>query len=396
MARKISLVVSQGQSHNPAKRQLEEDIIGAMLGERGIDVTIVPHLYDLPRDSSGMLCLEGITSDLVFCSWLYPRAAHWTLDRNGIRGQIGETLLVADEGEEDEEGDASSESASDDENKETDKPRVIDELPIPNRKIYCLDLRVSKNADDFVKEIHRIASETSTQTVELGNWIGGSPKPEQMARFVDPAPGNVESSNPFGIIDTNSNGAASNGAAANGAASNGAVTDNAASNGEAAAGSPAGPTIINEEPDRRWYPVIDFGRCTNCLECIDFCLFGVYGIDTVENILVEQPDNCRKGCPACSRVCPENAIIFPQHKAPAIAGSNEVVESLKIDLSKLFGAPDIDAVEVAVRERDAQLAVVGRDMVGHEVGLEKRQTRELEEERDELDDLMDQLDESGL
>ena len=55
---------------------------------------------------------------------------------------------------------------------------------------------------------------------------------------------------------------------------------------------------------RRWYPVIDYSRCTNCMECIDFCLFGVYGIDQQETILVEQPDNCRKGCPACSRVCP--------------------------------------------------------------------------------------------
>ena len=78
---------------------------------------------------------------------------------------------------------------------------------------------------------------------------------------------------------------------------------------------------VEEETGRRWYPVIDYSRCTNCMECIDFCLFGVYGVDNIETILVEQPDNCRKGCPACSRVCPENAIMFPQHKTPAIAGS---------------------------------------------------------------------------
>ena len=89
----------------------------------------------------------------------------------------------------------------------------------------------------------------------------------------------------------------------------------------AAESPPAQPVVIAEEPARRWYPVIDFSRCTNCMECIDFCLFGVYGVDRTETILVEQPDNCRKGCPACSRVCPENAIIFPQHKTPAIAGS---------------------------------------------------------------------------
>ncbi len=80
---------------------------------------------------------------------------------------------------------------------------------------------------------------------------------------------------------------------------------------------------IDEHPGRRWYPVIDFSRCcTNCMECIDFCLFGVYGVDGAQTILVEQPDNCRKGCPACSRVCPSNAIMFPQHKTPAIAGAS--------------------------------------------------------------------------
>ncbi len=402
MARSISVVVSQGQSHHPAKRQLEEDIVGALLGERGIDVTIVPHLYDLKSDSSGMLCLEGISGDIVVCSWLYPRAAHWTLARSGIRGQIGETLLESEDEEEDgEENDESvTRSVSEGHDQDAsstgsklpvapdDKLRVADELPVPKRKIYCLDLRVSSQADDFVAEIRRIATETSTQTVELGGWIGGSPKPEQMDRFLSPTANNVESNG--------SNGAATNGTASNGAASNGAATNGEATAQQPVADTPTQPTIISEEAGRRWYPVIDFSRCTNCLECIDFCLFGVYGIDKVDTILVEQPDNCRKGCPACSRVCPENAIMFPQHKTPAIAGSSDVAESMKIDLSKLFGAPDLDAVDMAVRERDEQLTVVGRDMVGHDVGLEKRKVREEAAERDELDDLMDQLDEFDL
>ena len=53
-----------------------------------------------------------------------------------------------------------------------------------------------------------------------------------------------------------------------------------------------------EEPGRRWYPVIDYSRCTNCMECIDFCLFGVYGVDKEDHILVEHQDNCKRGCPA--------------------------------------------------------------------------------------------------
>ena len=149
---------------------------------------------------------------------------------------------------------------------------------------------------------------------------------------------------------------------------------------------------VEEQTNRRWYPVID--RCTNCMECVDFCLFGVYGVDGVENILVEQPDNCRKGCPACSRVCPENAIIFPQHKAPAIAGATtQGDEGFKIDLSQLFGAPakGEDPIEVAARERDEQLLLAGRDTVGIDDQLKKRQ-EDRSCPKDHLDHLIDQLD----
>ncbi|MEM6656370.1 MAG: ferredoxin family protein, partial [Planctomycetota bacterium] len=90
---------------------------------------------------------------------------------------------------------------------------------------------------------------------------------------------------------------------------------------------------------------------------------------------------------------------FPQHKTPTIAGSPEVGGPMKIDLSKLFGAPDpgapgaAKAVDVAVLERDAALVDAGRDTVGKEVGLEKRQSREAEERpKDDLDELIDQLD----
>src|SRR2546422_3501427 len=28
-----------------------------------------------------------------------------------------------------------------------------------------------------------------------------------------------------------------------------------------------------------WFPVIDYDRCTNCMQCLSFCLFGVYGVE---------------------------------------------------------------------------------------------------------------------
>ena len=153
---------------------------------------------------------------------------------------------------------------------------------------------------------------------------------------------------------------------------------------------------IDERVGRRWYPVIDFSRCINCMECVDFCLFGVYGIDEAETILVEQPDNCRKGCPACSRVCPENAIIFPQHKAPAIAGALDDKSGLKIDLSKLFGAPEGGGeASTAARERDEQLLLAGQNPAGSSA-TNQGPTSKTQRPKDELDELIDELDELDL
>jgi NAD-dependent dihydropyrimidine dehydrogenase PreA subunit len=234
----------------------------------------------------------------------------------------------------------------------------------------------------------------------MGFLGGNQASPAQTARYLDPAPGNVHN-NPQSPGAPPSNGmtnGATNGAShepfdlSGGTAPQGETSEtsetSAASNGE--------PIRILEETGRRWYPVIDFSRCTNCMECLDFCLFGVYGVDRFETILVEQPDNCRKGCPACSRVCPANAIIFPQHKTPAIAGSPEAggAAAFKIDLSKLFGAPE--GIDAAVEERDAELVAAGRDAVGMSVGIPKRQDGKPDAPKDKLDSLMDQLDDLDL
>lgn len=349
MAKRISVVISQGQSQNPAKRRLEEDVVAGLIMEPGIDVTVIPHLYDLTPDGTGMLALQGVKGHLVVLSWLYERAARWILDRNGICGQVGPTLIQHEDEDEEE----------DEQITEDEKERVLDLRQIPDRKVYCVDLRVNPDADSYIEEVKRIAQENRQEVVQLGGWVQGKPTADQLQRFAEP------------------------------------TNDTALGGGPVA---PVEPVRITEDGGRRWYPVIDFSRCTNCMECIDFCLFGVYGVDQAETILVEQPDNCRKGCPACSRVCPENAIIFPQHKTPAIAGSAEAAGSLKIDLSKLFGAPDDgkSAAEVAVLERDEQLMLAGREAVGASVGLAKRQSEKEPDEKDELDDLIDELDDMEL
>jgi len=370
---RLTVVISQGQSANPVKRKLEEDIVAALLFDKGLDVTVIPHLYDLAPDGTGMLCLQGLTGDVVVLSWMYPRAAHWILDRNGIKGQFGATLLVDEKSDDDldeEERAAVAAAATDD--KERVGPRNV-----PSRTIYCLDLRVRPQAQPFIDEVRRIAQEAATPVVNLLGWLNGTPKPEHVERLRSPTPGNVEHRANNGHANGNGNGVPHLPL-------------------ESVPGTKQ-PNVIAESTNRRWYPVIDYTRCTNCMECIDFCLFGVYGLDKQQTILIEQPDNCRKGCPACSRVCPENAIIFPQHKSPGIAGGNEVAGSLKIDLSKLFGAPDGEfSVDLAVKERDEQLLLAGRDAVGTTVGLPKRQPDQPTAPKDELDDLLDQLDATGL
>lgn len=91
-----------------------------------------------------------------------------------------------------------------------------------------------------------------------------------------------------------------------------------------------------------WFPVIDYDRCTNCMQCLSFCLFGVYGVDEAQRIQVQNHDNCKTNCPACSRVCPEAAIMFPKYKAGPINGdlvsdSDLQREKMKIDISALLG-----------------------------------------------------------
>jgi Pyruvate/2-oxoacid:ferredoxin oxidoreductase delta subunit len=91
-----------------------------------------------------------------------------------------------------------------------------------------------------------------------------------------------------------------------------------------------------------WFPVIDYDRCTNCMQCLSFCLFGVYGVDPEQKIQVQNNDNCKTNCPACSRVCPEAAIMFPKYKAGPINGdvvsdSDLNREKMKVDISALLG-----------------------------------------------------------
>jgi Pyruvate/2-oxoacid:ferredoxin oxidoreductase delta subunit len=81
------------------------------------------------------------------------------------------------------------------------------------------------------------------------------------------------------------------------------------------------PGAIRRAPDadpgggafwRPWFPVIDYDRCVNCRQCLEFCLFGVYATEADGRVGVRQPDHCKNNCPACARLCPQVAIMFPK------------------------------------------------------------------------------------
>lgn len=335
---RLTVVLSQAQSKHPAKRALEEALAAALIMEPGLDVSIIPHLYDLDANHTGRMFLESVAGDMVLLSWLFPRASYWLLDRDGIQGQWGETQIKP-----------AGVDESDDENNEAPPAQGIGAAgTMPDRYIYCLNLNDATHHDAFVGEIRRIAAECKQRRSAMAN---------------------------------------------------GAVT--MINLGVPLANGKAAPTFAPEQlmaaPNRRWYPVIDYSRCTNCLECLDFCLFGVYGVDGQERILVEHQDSCKKGCPACSRVCPEQAIMFPDFKSPVIAGAPVgAIGGLKIDLTRLFGGEAKDPLAQAIAERDKELVADGRGAVGMAVGIPKRQPTKSAAPKDDLDKLVDDLESLGL
>jgi NAD-dependent dihydropyrimidine dehydrogenase PreA subunit len=306
MAEELAVIVSRDRQPGSRQQTMERQLLGALAGRGELAVTVVPHLYDLKPGGPAVEMLRSIRGDMVVLGWLYPRAMYWVLDANRIRGRMGRTALVPEE----EMADA--------------PPAGRGTTALPDRTIWCLDLRSQADAGRYVTEIGRLAG------VELALPAGEAPP--------------------------------------------------------AAAGAEA----VHEETVARWYPVIDFARCTNCLECLNFCLFGVFGLGEDEAIVVEEADACRDGCPACSRICPAGAIMFPHHGSPGIAGNGlAVAEELKLDLSQLFAGAD--PTQLAAAQRDRALAEQRRYAAG-----QRKPVADPPPARNDLDRLVDEVDDLDL
>lgn len=163
-----------------------------------------------------------------------------------------------------------------------------------------------------------------------------------------------------------------------------------------------GPGTVHEmnlPAGQRWYPVVDHSRCSGCQQCVQFCLFGVFSGED-NRPAVSSPENCKQGCPACSRVCPQGAIMFPLYEDdPAIAGCPGAGSpSGEVDVEAFFGDMDDAAIPRELRDavRDeacgcddacAEAAMTGDEDMKRDCGCEAPGGG------DELDDLIGALEE---
>ena len=61
-----------------------------------------------------------------------------------------------------------------------------------------------------------------------------------------------------------------------------------------------------------WFPTIESEKCTGCRTCVDFCRNDVLNFDEgQQKAQVCNPYNCVVECSTCGRLCPEDAIHFP-------------------------------------------------------------------------------------
>jgi NAD-dependent dihydropyrimidine dehydrogenase PreA subunit len=226
---------------------MEQALATALARRSGVGLAVVPPLYDVTPDGPAMQFLHGVRGEMIVLEWLYPRAAYWMLSANHVCGRMGHTSFFPEE-----ELDALP----------PPPPNMPDEqrhlLDLPNRTLWCIDLRDHDRSEPVLAEVERIMAA-----------VFGAPVP--------------------------------------------APTD-------MPAGPANSTTLVEEVTQPRWYPVIDFSRCNHCQDCVKFCEFKVYGVDDAGMLLVLRPDDCFNRCAACARICPSGAIQLPHHCYPAIAG----------------------------------------------------------------------------
>lgn len=114
-------------------------------------------------------------------------------------------------------------------------------------------------------------------------------------------------------------------------------------------------SIIADMPGKygedAWYPVLDKDVCAECSKCLDYCPFGVYEM-VDDRVRVMHPHNCKNNCPACARLCPANAVIFPKYsQSPINGGEAEEDEATQLDTKALYAKAFKERLEARRKKR---------------------------------------------
>ena len=329
---RVTVVLSQAQGKNPAKRALEESLTAALIMESGLDVSVLPYLYDLDAQHTGRLFLEGVSGDMIVLAWMFPRAAFWVLDRDGIKGQFGETLRRR-------------------------------RMPTRMTKKRASRSRRRGSSGRRARPAH-LPPRPATSAATRRTWkkcghrgrVPGSARGERAS--ASESDDGATRRSPHGNARATSNGTATRGKGF-----------------DLCSDQLLAPRPGSRVGDGGLHGVASISPVY------------VYGVDCSTGFMWKPRQ--LQGLPRKPQ--PEQAIIFPDYKTPAIAGAAVgAVTGLKIDLTKLFGGED--AIQIAASERDRELVADGRDAVGLSVGIPKRQEGKSTGPKDELDNLMDQLD----
>lgn len=150
---------------------------------------------------------------------------------------------------------------------------------------------------------------------------------------------------------------------------------------------PGQPVTVMQQSDpswSAWYPVIDYSRCNHCGQCADFCLFSVYR-KSADRVEVVNPANCKNNCPACARICPGVAIVFPKYAGEgAIGGSASIddrfeMQRLLHDTETILGNDIYKTLEQRklkrrsiIREDAMQKAILERDTAMEQAGVARK------------------------
>jgi len=68
---------------------------------------------------------------------------------------------------------------------------------------------------------------------------------------------------------------------------------------------------------KKWYPIIDYEKCTGCLSCVKFCPHDVFE-EKDGKPFVARPENCVDFCRGCQKgACEFDAISYAGDYAKA-------------------------------------------------------------------------------